>query len=140
MCEDKMICESVQRAMYSNLIAELTYAENEHLAACGTCADLLVIHLLQRKPEIPVPEEWAVSVALQAAETKTGRAHRPTPAYGFATAVAVLMVMALGWSVLAYVDPQRWVLESGLSRVLAGIVTFEIGVIALWLGIRRSAG
>jgi hypothetical protein len=141
MCEDKMICERVQRAMRTDSIPEFTDAENEHLAACGTCTELLLTHLLQQKLEIAVPTEWAARVASRlTAEIKTARAHRPIPAYGFTTAVAVLMVMSLAWSVFAYVDPQWWTLQGGLSLVLEGIVTFEIGIIALWLGIRRSAG
>ncbi len=141
MCEDKVTCNIIQRAMVEDSIPELTSAENEHLAACEVCTEMLLTRLLQQKPKVVIPAEFAARVRSRLpAEHKVASARRLIPAYGFITAVAVLTVMALVWCVFAYVDPQWWTLQGTLPLVLEYIVTFEIGGIALWLGIRRSAG
>ncbi|HUZ05845.1 MAG TPA: hypothetical protein VMU62_10835 [Acidobacteriaceae bacterium] len=139
--EDGVSCEAVQRAMRQQAvrgesIPEFTTAENEHLAACDACTEMLLTRMLDQKPEIVIPTGFAVRVRAQLPDSaKTVRA---IPAYGLRTAVAVLLLLALASSVFAYSDPRLWTISNRLSFVLECIVTFEIGGIALWLGTRRS--
>lgn len=140
MCEDKVTCESVQRVLGEHSMPELTLAQDEHLAACEDCAERMVTRLLQQKPEIAVPAEFAIRVRSRLPGRTLPARDRRTRSYGFATAIAALMLLALAWSVVAYVDPQGLPLSGRLSLILGYVVTFEIGAIALWLGLRRTVG
>ena len=140
--EDRVNCEAAQRAMREQAvrgdsIPEFTAAENEHLATCNACMDTLLAHMLDQKPEVAVAAGFAARVRAQLPDST--RAVRRAPAYGLLTAVAVLMVLALAWSIFAYVvDPQWLAVGNRLSLALEYIVTCEIGGIALWLGARRT--
>ncbi len=139
MFKNNVTCEGIRRAMYENPMPDFTSAEDQHLAACNACTELLLTRMLDQKPQVVVPAEFAARVRSQLArENVTAKTLRRIPAYGFTTAIAVLLVLAIAWTVFAYVDPQWWTIRGTLSLLVESVVTLEIGGIALWLGTRSS--
>jgi len=140
MREDEVICKSLQQDLSQDFTPELTFAEKEHLAVCDACTDLLLTRLLHQKPRVEMPADFATRVrSTLDPEPRKWRRNRMTPAYGFTTAIAVLILLTLTWSAFAYVDPNWSTLNGAIPLMLEYIVTTEIAAIALWLGIRRSA-
>lgn len=145
MHDSEITCQAVQSRIAEDFVPEFTTAESEHLAACVGCAELLTVRLLREPPEVSVPPGFAARVRSRVSRVSVHAAQspvrRPVPSFGFLTTVVVLLLAALVWIALSFLNPQQWVFGSGLTSVLIFCTLgIEIGGIGLWLGLRSSTG
>ena len=128
MRDNNMNCEALQLAL--NEVRELTAEEAEHLEACDTCLDASLTAMLNAKPEVEIPREFAARVVAGLPAKSAVRAWWPRHA-GLMTAMVV--VAALLVVSFAGPKPANWI---GLVFML--LVATEVAGIALWLAPKQS--
>ncbi len=138
-------CEGVRRRLLER--GELTAAEAAHAKRCAVCADAVmeteIEAVLERKPEVAVPADFAARVSVQARGEKRGArrwaqqkvAHGRWRHGGRNIAVVVLLAVPV---VVTMHDPQWWTATGTLQRMLLPALAGEVAGIALWLGLRRE--
>lgn len=125
-------CEEFRQHLQAG--GELTGAEALHSESCESCGDLaadaLLTALLEEKPQMAAPPEFARKLALGLPQRRPlwRERHRHL---GLSAAVALLLVLLVAFTVA---DP-RWLSFRGpISLVVASVLLAEVAGIAVWLG------
>jgi hypothetical protein len=137
-------CEELQRALRESpgQAHALTAAESAHVECCDACLEVwlesTVTGALDAKPEVRIPEDFALRVAAKLPArnevvhaTKSG-ARATRHHWGLVTAIALVTV---GLFATAAADPAA--LATRMGAIFMLIVAAEIVGIALWLGMGR---
>lgn len=129
MRDNDVNCEALQRAL--NEERELTAEESAHLEECDACLDASLTVMLDAKPEVEIPSDFAVRVVASLPAKPAARARWPRHA-GLISAMAVVTVLL----VVCFAGPKpenNWI---GLVFML--LVATEVAGIALWLAPKHS--
>ena len=122
-------CEELQRAVLEG--RGLTREQSDHIETCDACMDAALTAMLDAKPEVGIPADFAARAVAGLPECPEKRsAARTQRPWGVISAMAValvLMVVCFAGSPPA----NSWV---GLVFVM--LVASEIAGLALWLGPR----
>jgi CHASE2 domain-containing sensor protein len=129
MRDNDVICEALQRAL--NEERELTAEECAHLEECETCLDASLTAMLNAKPAVEIPAEFAARVVAAVPAKSAARTRWPRHA-GLITAMAVVAVL-LAVCFAAPKPANNWI---GIFFML--LVATEVAGIALWLAPKHS--
>jgi len=137
---DGMNCDSMQSAMKQG--RTLTVAELAHVESCDACLeawlDATVTQVLDAKPEVRIPQDFAARVASGLPEKQVVQAQRERGReqhWGLATAV---VLVALGLLAAVVADPRMMTTDIGVIAMT--IVAAEIAGIGLWLALSWQRG
>ena len=124
-------CGAIQLAARQG--RELKAYEAAHLEECDACMDAWLTTVLDEKPEVAIPQDFAARIAAQLPARLPQRAvSRRPPHLGLAGAMAVVTVLLV--ACFAGPDPAH----SWIGVVFVMLVATEIAGLALWLGPKRS--
>jgi hypothetical protein len=129
MRDDGMNCEGLQRALREG--SGLTDSESAHIDRCDACMEVWLMAALDEKPEVEIPEDFAVHVAAQLPPRSPRRSVSRRPR-NWGLAIAMVVVTAL--MVAFFVEPAA--ANSWVRIVFPMMVATEIASLALWLGPR----
>jgi hypothetical protein len=129
MRDNGVNCEALQRTLRGE--RELTAEESAHLEECDVCLDVSLTVMLDIKPEVEIPRDFAARVAASLPAKTAARTRWPRHA-GLITAMAVVTVLLV--VCFAGAKPaDNWI---GLVFML--LVATEVAGIALWLAPKHS--
>jgi hypothetical protein len=134
MREDSLNCDQMRQLLQRTSFADLTPAQQEHLAGCDQCMELLVSEALEAKPQIAIPENFAARVAAGLPPPPNPRRSRLRPQYGRVVAFASLGILVAGMASIAVVSPQWLVANRAIWLLIETLTLAETGAIAYWLG------
>jgi len=123
-------CEVMQRAMREG--RRLAKHERAHVDDCQACMDAWLTTLLEEKPQVAIPEDFAARVAAMAParQRKKREAAPGRKPWGLAAAIAIVSVLLAVW----FSGPAP--ANSSIGVVFVMLVASEITALALWLGPR----
>ena len=129
MRDNGVNCEALQRTLRGE--RELTAEEFAHLEECDACLDVSLTVMLDIKPEVEIPRDFAARVVASLPAKTAARSRSPRHA-GLITAmaaIAILLVVCFAGAKPA----DNW---TGLVFML--LVATEVAGIALWLAPKHS--
>jgi hypothetical protein len=129
MHDNGVNCEALQRTLRGE--RELTAEEFAHLEECDVCLDVSLTVMLDIKPEVEIPRDFAARVVASLPAKTAARSRSPRHA-GLITAmaaIAILLVVCFAGAKPA----DNW---TGLVFML--LVATEVAGIALWLAPKHS--
>jgi len=129
MRDNGVNCEALQRTLRGE--RELTAEEFAHLEECDVCLDGSLTVMLDIKPEVEIPRDFAARVVASLPAKTAARSRSPRHA-GLITAmaaIAILLVVCFAGAKPA----DNW---TGLVFML--LVATEVAGIALWLAPKHS--
>jgi len=129
MHDNGVNCEALQRTLRGE--RALTAEEFAHLEECDVCLDVSLTVMLDIKPEVEIPRDFAARVVASLPAKTAARSRSPRHA-GLITAmaaIAILLVVCFAGAKPA----DNW---TGLVFML--LVATEVAGIALWLAPKHS--
>lgn len=129
MHDNGVNCEALQRTLRGE--RELTAEDSAHLEECDVCLDVSLTVMLDIKPEVEIPRDFAARVVASLPAKTAARSRSPRHA-GLITAmaaIAILLVVCFAGAKPA----DNW---TGLVFML--LVATEVAGIALWLAPKHS--
>jgi hypothetical protein len=136
MRDDSMICEALQRTLRES--RGLTSEQVAHIDECDACMDAWLTGVLDQKPKVMIPEDFAARVSTALPVRPPQRAIKRRPRWGLAAAVMVVTLLLVVWfagptpaNSFANAPAHSWI-----GLVFLFLVTGEITALALWLGPR----
>jgi hypothetical protein len=132
MHDDSVNCERLQRTVRSGRDGrELTKEQSAHLDECDACMDAWLTVVLDKKPEVAIPADFAARVTAMAPVRQENRVRARAPRHwGVISAMAVVTVLLVVCFAGSH-PANSWI---GLTFML--VVVSEIAGLALWLGPR----
>ncbi len=131
MRNDGMSCEQLQRALLEE--RGPTDAEFAHIDRCDACMEVWLTAALDEKPEVEIPEDFAVRITAQLPPRSPQRSVSRRPrSWGLAIAMVVVTALLVAF----FVEPAA--ATSWVRIVFPMMVATEIAGLALWLGPRWS--
>lgn len=130
MGKDEMICQKLGHGLRFAGRTDLTPEECAHLESCESCMDAMLGGMLESKPAVAVPSNFAPRVA--SAVPQDGAALWRPRFPGLTTALVVAAAMLLFAGAFAVVHPPH-LAPNWLGIVLESATALEAGGLALWL-------
>ena len=122
-------CEELQRTLREG--RELAPEQSEHIDECDVCMDAALTAMLDTKPAVAIPANFAARVAAMApARPEKCETVRTPRHWGVISAMAIVTVILM----VCFAGPKP--ANSWVGLVLVMLVTAEIAGLALWLGPR----
>ncbi|HEX3472838.1 MAG TPA: hypothetical protein VHT28_16780 [Silvibacterium sp.] len=135
MRDNGVICEALQRALNEERTLrgerELTAEECAHLEECDACLDASLTVMLDAKPEVEIPADFAARVAASLPAKSAARTRWPRHT-GLITAIVLVAVLL----VVCFAGPKP--ADNWIGLVFMLLVATEVAGIALWLGPKQS--
>jgi hypothetical protein len=129
MGEDKLTCLKLRSAWPAGEVTELSWEQSEHLRECEDCMSVLLDRQLDSKPQVKVPEDFAVRVSAMAAQQRP-MVWRPK-FHGLTTSLVLSSVVLLAGAAAVSAHPLQFSI-SWLGLALEATVVLEAAGLVLW--------